>query len=456
MQKRLLLTLFALLLAVMVASLSAQDDDTEPITLRFAVRAELPDPRLMNDFVETFAAEDPAVGEVVWEVGSGEIFDCSTTNTRGVFIGFEPLDLTPLLADDPTFDENEYLTGIFDQVTTAEGEVLGLPLAFVSEALWINTTSFTENDIPLPLEGWTIDEFTDAIVSLDRSSVIGFGGRTFDNRALLLFAGSLGAAPLDYRTTPPTPTFSTPETIEATNAINNLVVGGTFSGSYRPLFSLDFFSRSIGLVSPQPIQTDRVGQGSNRLLAIDTTTSLPLYIPIPYPTNPEGPTVVSYSPISGYINANSDHIDACYRLLRALSDRPDVFYSPPAKLTVLTSETFLDSDINYMADYVTAFEAKLAASIESPVVLPLGYSDLAFWPNMWFNRALDQIVAFEDPETVLSDAQGFVEAYYECVAPLLDDPDLDTMFIDPAEDITPECAQQVDPTGYALLFGEDE
>ena len=444
--------LLLIALCMLAIPLGAQEDETtNPVTLRFGVRVELPDPRLMNDFVETFAAENPAIDEVIWEQGGGTGFDCGTTNAQGHFSADETLDLAPLLAADADFDETAYLTGIFDGVTTTDGMIQGLPLVFLPEALWIDVVAFEDAGLPLPRNGWTVDEFSIALNTLDATELIEIPDslRLYSNRHILLLTGSLGGLPLDYRTTPPTPQFTTPQTVTALQAISNLVLQNALD--YSPLFTLDVIRRTANTATSAPIQIEQVGLGGRRLLP-ERFNAGEGYIVAPYPTNPDGPAVVSYSTISGTINASTDYANACYQLLRELGNRPDVFLSPPARLDLVDDPAFLESDVVVLAEYITAFEAKISATDTPAVVVPPFYEDANFWPNQWFNRAFDQIIGGSTPANALTVAQSHTEAYYICMEPVLN---ASTLPADELQQAVSACAQAVDPDGYVLLFGEN-
>lgn len=443
--------LWVILLLALTMPLTAQPIPENPVILHVHMGVDLPDPRMMDAFVTDFAADDPVVQQVIWQTSLENGFDCGTTTLNGPLPGVDLLDLTPHLTADPAFDEADYLPGIFTQVTTIAGRITGLPLVFVPEALWIDTADFDDAGVPLPTDGWTTDTFLAALNTLPNRQLIRQYGNTFSNRYMLLLAGAFGAHLLDHRTQPPTPNLTTPETLAAVQMLRGLVWQGTLQ--HEQLFIADSTPTIVNFPRPAPIQLDRVGLDSRRMAPISFVGSTTVgRRPVPYPTNPNGPAVVSYNPISGTIHAATPHPEACYRLLRALVDRPDMFFSPPAKIALLDDPAFLDSEIGVLADYVAAFNTKLVNSPQPPIVLPLNYGD-AFWPNMWFNRALDRIISGMDPVPELERAQRLTAVYLVCAEDVLNDPDREIV---PPADFTTDCVERYDPDGYAALFGDLE
>jgi len=441
-----------LLLLIVGVPLSAQ---ATPVTLTFNVGLRLPDPRMLDAIVLQFATADPAIDAVIWQDNNDTSMDCGVSDVLGGVPAIEIHDIAPLLAADDTLTPDAFLPGIFQAITTADGTITGLPLAFLPQALWINIDAFAEADIPLPTTGWTPTTFTDAINRLDVRRVLDIYGRhNINNRYILLLAGALGSVPLDYRSTPPPSQLTAPATVDAVQQISTLVLRGALE--YDTLFSTDgsdLASAQITGAYEPPILLDSVGLQSQRLAFMSwDARGNGRYRPVPYPQATDAAPVVSYTTISGYINAETDHIDACYRLLRTLADQPELFFSPPAQISLIDDPNFINSRLSPMTDYLRAFEAKLTDPAEPAMVLPLEYSAVDLWPNQWFNRAFDQIIGGSTPANALTVAQSHTEAYYICMEPVLN---ASTLPADELQQAVSACAQAVDPDGYVLLFGEN-
>ena len=75
----------------------------------------------------------------------------------------QPLD--PFLATDSSFDRMDIPEAVWPQVTYND-QIYGLPMTITPLIMWYNPTSFEAVDLTLPENGWTTNEFIDALTQL--------------------------------------------------------------------------------------------------------------------------------------------------------------------------------------------------------------------------------------------------------------------------------------------------
>ncbi|MGB1289059.1 MAG: ABC transporter substrate-binding protein, partial [Aggregatilineales bacterium] len=401
-----------------------------------------------------FTANDPEVGFVELSTGFSqqaadeETLDCYYRSSNIVpsidLTTILPLD--PFLAADINFDESEILPGVMQQVRR-EGQTWALPLSIQPMMLWYNSTIFEEAGAFPPYSGWTTADFEDALRQIELSN----GEEPFqprqDNTYVMMLAAAYGGNPIDYSTDPPAYNLTDLTVVEAFREVLNLAKDGYIKYEKLSNFGGGGFGGS-GDTTPlyETFLSSLDWRFSNR-------DNVPSDVEDPYKlvSFPRG---LEFSPAAfdlgtGYINANTLNPEACYRLLSYVSESTALFNAMPVRPNMI--DTVADSDD------VKAVYQEMAALLSQPDVINIptpftsngGFG--SFIMQMWMNRAFDSYVLDNaDLDTVLIDAQGYIEDYTECIASIDEVPndELRNMPPDESRDYFNQfnnCAIQVDP-----------
>jgi hypothetical protein len=213
-----------------------------------------------------------------------------------------------------------------------------------------------------------------------------------------------------------------------------MVIGGAEGNTTDPLVAESLSSLSLYL--------QNLLSGSENIYGLTT-----------YPRGSSG-FPASYTVGAGYISATSLNPDACYRLLSALSRRPDLVDGMPARRSLLDDPT-VQANLTSPQDTLLNFYRAYADLLADPSTIVVNTSMFSaavgtFIEQRWVNRAFDRYVlddATLDEE--LAQAQGFIDAYRQCTASITTPP--------PAANATPadfqaymeeyqSCATAVDPS----------
>jgi ABC-type glycerol-3-phosphate transport system substrate-binding protein len=369
--------------------------------------------------------------------------------------------LDPLLASDPGFDPNDMVGGVMSQVQR-DGQTWALPLTIQPTAMRYNPEAFSWAGVVPPVNGWTVDEFENALRAL--SNFVEdepFQPQAFDNSTLLMLIAAYGGVPMDYSTDPVTINFTDPATVEAIRQVLDLARNGYMT--YNELAGVGaggFIVAVFGGEEP-PISTEMTtgrggggrfggGGGPGGRNATSQQTSL-------LTTFPQGSqyTTMSYDVGAAYISANTLQAEACYQFISMLAQRPDLLEAMPARRSLIDSPDLLAAQ---GADNIAFYHA-VDDLMQRPnaVLIPAssfgrGSAVLGnVMTNYWLNRAFDRYV-LEDAnlEIELVDAETYTREYLACIAALPP--------FDPAQDNFQgfagqyfDCAAQVDPTASGFL-----
>jgi ABC-type glycerol-3-phosphate transport system substrate-binding protein len=447
------------------------------IALKFgisSIMSPLPNQDRWDALAQDFAASDPEVGAVQIKSGLSTTlsdmannYDCFFASGNVVPTADLSLlrSLDPLLAADPTYDPNDMLNGVMQQVQR-DGQTWGLPVMIEPLAMRYNPDLFAQAGVVPPVNGWTPEEFEYALQALKDTTgdSAPFVPRSPGNTHLLMLIAAYGGLPLDYRTDPPTINFTDPDTVAAIQRVLDLAKNGHMD--YSVLASLGGTSFSISGDNTTPLYTDTLtGIGSigglgGGMTVIATnggggkTGSGPLDFPQnrdPLIAFPQGSTytAVSYDVSAAYISGKTANIDACYRFISELSRRPDLITGMPARHSLINSPAIADAQGQDTATFYQTMDALMQKP--NTIVIPAGFK---FDPSaigstvlsFWLNRAFDRYVQNDaNLETELADAELFTKDYQNCIAVIPPyDPSSDDFqtyfqqFLD--------CAVQVDPS----------
>lgn len=434
-----------LILSVALPSLAPTSNGG--VTLRFGFQAyatalELSNRSLWDAVIADFVASDPQVDQIRMEVivnpvNYEEYFDCFFTPSGIDTIQPDTLlSLDPLMAADPNFYANDFVTGAL-QSATFNGRTYGYPLIIQMEVLNYDIDVFQQNGVLLTTMGWTVSDFTNALSILKTytGDAPVLSTTRYVSTDLLQIIAAYGGLPIDYRTEPPTPNFTDPVNVGAIRSVLDLSRSGYIQYVPRPgNYAMP------DLLTPAPIMT-----GSNSLFTPAQTgtgsTGQVLY-----------PTGDKYTPIGMgvaalYINAATTYPEACYRWISTIAAHPGLIDNGmPARISALNSPELLAAQGNERVAFYTSFNNQL----QSPnvIVIPsytVGSSSLAaWWLENWLYEAFSTYVLDgADLEWALTDAQLKADAYMGCISNLparAPTQDYNTLY-----ELYTQCASRVDP-----------
>lgn len=357
----------------------------------------------LDEFVQQFVENDPQVGELILDHRTLPLerltqeVDCLylPDNRLSIFPQDSIINLDPLLSADPTFETDNFLTGILDQVR-GDNQIMGYPLTIDPLVIQVS------DEIQLP-PNWTVN---DLMTLGDDSSVL---ASTQPGITLLMLITANGGLPIDFRSSPPQLDFV--GSITPIREVLDLARAGRIF--YPPLSTWEN--------DPPPVQPPIYVNTLSR--ANTTDYHLMLF--------PEGTdyTPVSYNLGTAYITSQTTNPEACYRLITALAQRPDL-------LNGLPTQRFSSQN----GELYQSLETILAST--NVVVFPYRETIMPYW----LYRAFDRYVLEDaDLETALMEAEGFTQEYLTCA--------LAFQLNDYRQQVT--CAMQIDPTSadYFTLGG---
>jgi ABC-type glycerol-3-phosphate transport system substrate-binding protein len=380
----------------------------------------LPNEEEWDALIAEFAAQDPEVGAVNVNLGfpnelvSGN--DCSylalnfleDNGSEGL------LALDPLVFSDPNYDINSVPASALEALRV-NGMLYGLPITLTPEILNYNPTHFASAGLAEPVDGWTMDEFIDALQQLKTvlpEDEYPFVSQSFGSSYLLLLIAAQGGLPIDFSTDPITIDFTSPETVAAIQAVLDLAKDG-----YINYQALGQMAGGVGVFIVDDSNIPAIaaanvlaggGRGPRNVVAVDPITTT-------YPTGTTY-TPVSYQVGAGYINATTEHPEACYRWLSFLANHPHVLNAMPALLSTLSQP---ELTVALGEDTVSTYQ-HFADLLNAPNAINLSTTD--FFISQWLNQAFDAYV-LEDADllTALQDAEQKTRDYLSCTSQLAED-----------------------------------
>ncbi len=375
---------------------------------------------------DQFVADDAEVGIINFDTENAndlatvtENYDCfySSTNLIPDADLSQLLSFDPLVSVDPAFDPDDFIAGVFTQVS-ANNQMYAYPLQISPLVLRFNADIFTQAGVPLPQSSWTVSELQDALGQLkfvltdDQFPLeLNASGQT----ALLMLIAAYGGIPFDTRTSPPTVSFTDPATEAALQQILDLLANGelTFSGGgfgpgggqaddTVPLYSNVINAFSFGGGGPG-------GGGNNQSENSDGI--------VPFPRGNQY-NAVAFNLGTAYISVNAENPEACYRFISTVSQSTELFDSMPARYSQIDNPDLAQAQ----GDDTVAFYRDLANLIDQPttLVFPNNINAGNFGMTNWLFDVFDRYVAGEvvDLNADLADAEQATRAYIDCVAAL--------------------------------------
>ena len=432
------------------------------IALDFAIASfvsPLPNQERWQQIVNDFVASDPTVGRINLETDFDQNldniaaqYDCFYLPTNAVPGGSlsSLISLDPYLDADPTFNRDDIINGILEQVAF-DNRIWAYPLAIQPEVLRYSPALFEQAGIPLPQAGWTANEFVEALRQLKPSvdDPTPFIPRDASGQYLYALINAFGGLPFDQRTEPPTISFTDPATVDAIRQALDLAKDGyiEYSELGQAGGGVNIAVVVGGAEDDAPLYTHTLGAFSFfTRLNEDGNIQQDSYQYVTYPRGSQY-TPITFDINTAYISAEADDPDACYRWIRALAQHPDLFSAMPVSRSIIEDP----SNPPALTALYQQIEATLAApnTIITPSALRVGGA-ANIWQKYWLQRAFDRYVLEDkDLEAELAEAEQFTRDYLACAdgIPQTNPNNRDDMFAYFQQ--FSECATTVDPTASA-------
>jgi ABC-type glycerol-3-phosphate transport system substrate-binding protein len=429
------------------------------IELNFGVASftvPLPNEDRWQQIIDQFVATDPEVGRI--NLGTdfdlnlenmASQFDCFYLPTNAVPGGNVSgiVSLDPYMDADPQFDRADIVGGVLEQLRF-DNHTWAYPMAIQPEVLRYNPEAFERAGVPLPENGWTVDQFVDALNRLKPTpeDPAPFIPRDFSGQYLYALITAFGGIPIDNRTDPPTINFTDPSTVDAIRQVLDLAKNGyiEYSGGNEP-----------GGINVQVIVGGEEDTGAiytHTLSAFGFFTRLDEegqiaednYQLVTYPRGSQY-TPIAFDINTAYISASAANPEACYRWISELSKHPDLFSAMPARRSLIDNPS-TSPDLAALYHQIDALMSDPNVIVSPSALRARGASSI--WRQLWLQRAFQRYIEDDaDLETELAQAEQFTRDYETCAAgipqeepaTLDDDP---TAYFQQFE----TCATSVDPT----------
>jgi multiple sugar transport system substrate-binding protein len=239
----------AMLLVVISGALSQMAAAQEPASIRFAFWGDPAEQEAYQRVIDGFSAANPAIEVTAdYTPGQGDYYQKIATDYAGgdppdVFLinyrnfgqyaatgGLEPIE--PYMNESDEFEPEDFYDVPMDAFRYRGGEVVCMPQNISNLVVYYNTDMFEANDVPLPADGWSWDEFIAAATALTRDTD---GDGTTDQFGVVVepsmyrmvsFIWSAGGEIVDDVDNPTTLTLDTPEAREGIEKFVSLGVSG--------------------------------------------------------------------------------------------------------------------------------------------------------------------------------------------------------------------------------------
>ncbi len=212
---------------------------------------------------------------------------------------------------------------------------------------------------------------------------------------------------------------------------------------YQALASNSFSITVRAGDSPDPMYTDSLGGGFALLKGGGAPQANPYQI-TGYPSGTY--TAVSYDIGAGYIRADGQNADACYRLFGFLAQHPELFQGMPASRSQFDNPALTAAIGPNAADFFRQMDTTLQAP--NAVIIPASFGPrTGSSANMVIRRILDQVfdnyvLNNADLSTELQTAQSNAQDFETCMTSA---PPYDPANPSAYNDAVTSCATSVDP-----------
>jgi ABC-type glycerol-3-phosphate transport system substrate-binding protein len=423
------------------------------IALKFGIVGfsnQLPNKEKWDKVKDEFAASDPQVGRVDYNIGFAQIDKLAEQNDcfylpYNAVPSVSPsllLNLDPFLTSDTSFDKNDVSATMLTQVTR-DNKIYALPISIEPFILKYDTEKFSKAGAQAPAKGWTVDAFKDAlkVLKIDPKDPPPFVGANTGGVHILMLVAAYGALPLDYRSDPPVINYTDPATVEAIRQVLDLAKQGYIK--YDALASLTGGGFSFGQQNA-PIFTDSL---SIFTFGLGNASTPQTYKPTTYPRGSKY-AAISYNISTAYISANSKNPEACYRWISTVAKHPELFSAMPVRRSQLSDPNLAQMQGADIVGLYGEFDALLKDpnTISIPSQFSGGASPTGFLLQYWLYEAFDSYVLKDgDLDAGLKDGEAKAKAFQECAVNL---PPLDASSMEKQREYIKafgECATKVDP-----------
>lgn len=399
---------------------------TDPL-LKLAARFNQDHPEL---FVEVksidFTGQMPTLASIAAQ------YDCFSwwSAPRGAEIS-ATLDLQPLLDADTQLARNDYPELLLEPYQSGS-KLSGLPLAVSFLVLSYNKTAFDAAGLAYPSAGWSLDDLANAAQALTKGKApnqqYGYVSRSGEINDLIFFINRYGGRPITGRGDTTRPNFTDAKVVAAVRAYLDLLKNSS------PSTALSGYRREGGGSEGENlIRQGRAGMWFDYglFLAQMTFGGTPGFevALAPVPLNGGQLAREDFYSRGMFIAAQTQHPEACWAWLKALSGDPAAFDDDfPARSSVAESDAFLSTAPQGAAAVYQAYREALGRTGSSGPE-----SDSAFDSAVdlfWFFRAADNALHGKPLDRELADAQALTEQFMACTR---------------GGGAGPACAKQVDP-----------
>lgn len=442
---------------VLPTAIPELEPNAEQISLRFGINSRLTNVNRQEwqRIIDAFVMQDNDVGEVL--LISPQSLDARTLSQESDCFYQSSnqvpttelslmLSLSPLIFADATFDPEDFI-GSDLTLFERDNQVWALPMVITPTLLQIDHDRFTDANYPMPAFNWTPSEFEqslrsiDATLANDNAAMQIFSSHFIDNgMTLLMLIAGYDGLPIDYRTTPPTLDFSSPENINAIRAVLNLAREGLIDYAPQSPQTTVFYPSPSEGVPIVPVNFGRsvygryIGQGTD-------------WVSFPQSRN--------YNPVSygvgvASISSETTAPEACYRFIRTLSQNPHLFIGLPAYHSQINGlDLSLTRGGNVFQEYVDVLMS------DNVITFPAIVSFENFIERGMLYLAFDRYV-LEDAilEQELADAEIKALEFRDCVAGI--DPSLLQGSLEERQQSFIElrnCLIDIDPELAEVIFG---
>jgi ABC-type glycerol-3-phosphate transport system substrate-binding protein len=264
-----------------------------------------------------------------------------------------------------------------------------------------------------------------------------FSNNSFDNSFIKMLLIAFGGTPVDLEVDPTLASLTDPANVEAVRQVLDLAKNGIID--YQALAATGGFGGGIGGNDIPPISSQTMSDIDWGFGDPNTPSIFDGLLFVPYPRGSQF-LPLAYQIKGAYISSQSPNPEACYRLIRAIAQQPDLFSGMPAQRSTIAQISTERADL--YQSFVTLLEDPNARIVSSQFG-----SFEQYLTEFIINRAYDRYV-LEDADLLieLEEARAVATAVATCIDGL---PDL-------GEASTPEeaearfndqraCAVNVDP-----------
>jgi ABC-type glycerol-3-phosphate transport system substrate-binding protein len=422
------------------------------VALKFAFVGplnRLPNQDQWDAMLAEFATTDPEVGRVQFEANSfgladlTKTYDCFAINWNPLMFNGtnNVLPLDPLMDADAMLDRDDFIGGVLS-VGQRANQTFGYPLTIAPEVLRVDVAAFEKAGVSVPAGEWSLNDFLDALRQLRSASEkpespVFMPNSTFGSGShLYMFLAAAGAVPINFDQDPVTVDFTSPTMVEAIRQVLDLAKEKLIA--YEGLFPF----ATTGFNNEAAIYADHLMLATTDFRNNNQIGEKEFGI-VPFPSGVKRP--VSFMVTAAYISAESQHPEACYRLISAMANQPSLLNAMPARRSLLQDPAL--SAVGG-ADAMAVFQ-RFADELAKPdsYVVSGGFSGdrpiSSFAVESILFRAFDRYV-LEGADLVaeLTLAEQYANEYLACTADLPAPDFSSTEWYVPYQ----ACAKQVDPS----------